>query len=131
MEATAPDLQRICRRVIESDELREAISDLPGPEPGLEHAGELWYWRRCLPVAQTVHMLAARLGYVGVHLVLGQFQDETDSEPLRHAWLELEDGTIVDPTSAQMGGPECAIVDRPDPAYSYYHSRGSWQEGEL
>jgi hypothetical protein len=130
MRATASDVQRLALLTFENDEIRELVLGLPGPPEGHDAPSELWYWRRCLPVAQLVLTAAEHAGYENVRLVLGQFQDETDDQPFRHAWLELSDGTIVDPTSAQMGGPVCAIVATGDHEYGYYHSRASWREGD-
>lgn len=89
---------------------------------------DLWYERRCLLVSQLVHHMAVDCGFA-VSLVLGMFQDPTDAEPLRHAWLELPDGTIIDPTSAQMGLSQCAVIAPGDERHGYYHSRDSWAEG--
>jgi hypothetical protein len=92
--------------------------------------GDLWYRRRCLAVCQLTQGVAEQ-GY-GLHapVVLGMFQNPTDPQPLRHAWLEAPDGTIVDPTSKQMGLEECAVIQPGEQRYGWYHSRGSWQEGD-
>jgi hypothetical protein len=104
----------------------EDMPEVPGdvPDPGL------WYRRRCLPVCQLAQEVAERRYGLRVPIVFGMFQDPTDPEPLRHAWFEFPDGTILDPTSAQMGLEECAVLPPSDPRQSYYHSRGSWQEGD-
>lgn len=103
--------------------------DLPEyPEPVAP--GDLWYRRRCLAVCQLVQGYAEERYGVRAPVVLGMFQDPTDPEPLRHAWLETPDGTIIDPTSEQMELEECAVIRPDEPRYAWYHSRGSWQEGD-
>jgi hypothetical protein len=133
VKATAEDIQALAKAVVHlgraDPNFRE---DVIGP-PRVDEVrveGPLWYRRHCISVSRALLAAAEAKGLEGVSLVFGQFQDPTDPKPLRHVWPELEDGTIVDPTSAQMGGPECAIVRPEDPEYGYYHSRGSWQEGD-
>lgn len=113
--------------------MQMAGPEIEWPERPEEDRGttpERWYWRRCLPVCQLIHSAATERFGLEVSLVLGMFQDPTDTEPLPHAWLELPDGTILDPTGQQMGLPPCAIVSPGDGRHAFYHSRGSWAEGD-
>lgn len=133
MNATAEDLQLLALGAVNVGKTDPAFrAEVIGPiRPSEERPeGDLWYRRHCISISRFVLAAADHVGLDGVELVFGQFQDPTDSAPLRHVWLEIADGTIIDPTSAQMGGPECAIVRPEDPEYSFYGSRGSWKEGD-
>lgn len=66
-------------------------------------------------VAEAVLAVSEKAG-VEARLVLGRCAG------VQHAWLELADGTIVDPTSEQLGGSECAIVRVGRASYSRYQA---------
>lgn len=96
-----------------------------------------WYRGRCHEVCINLQTVAEQLaagGELELHatLVHGLFQADDDPQPLQHAWFELPDGTIVDPTSNQMGIPETAAVIRPtDPRRRYYDSTRAWTFEEV
>lgn len=96
-----------------------------------------WYRGRCHEVCTNVQAVAAQLAAGGefdlnARLVHGMFQADGDPDRLKHAWFELPDGTIVDPTSNQMGIGEAAAVIRPnDPRHSYYDPTETWEFVEL
>src|SRR5437764_261873 len=102
MDQTIETVRRLAIRTLElvPEMQREGLF----PErPNRNAPGELPYRRECLPVCQLVYEAATRVG-LRVRLVLGAFQDDTDPEPLAHAWIDTADETIVDPTSAQGAG---------------------------
>lgn len=96
-----------------------------------------WYRGRCHEVCTNIQTVAEQLAAAGeldlrAKLIHGAFQALDDPAPLQHAWFELPDGTIVDPTSNQMGFTEAAAVIRPgDPRHGYYDSTRTWTFGEL
>jgi hypothetical protein len=98
--------------------------------PSRNVPGDLPYRRECLPVCQLVYGAATQRG-VRVRLVLGAFQDHTDPKPLAHAWLDLPDETIVDPTSAQMGLEVCAVIPSSDPRHAWYQPRRRVQGADV
>jgi hypothetical protein len=96
---------------------------------------DLVYERYCLPVSQMVKYMADDCGFE-TELIFGLFVPPRDVDgkygrPLLHVWLELPDGTIIDPTSAQMGSPEPAMIVWPDDVMQrHYRMRGWWKEGD-
>src|SRR5438067_1138435 len=84
---------------------------------------DLWYGRYCLETAQMVQTIAASRGLhceVVCGLLVGPRIEGCYPRPWRHAWLELPDGTIVDPTSAQYELPACFIARPGDELYRHY-----------
>lgn len=121
MDATIEGVRRVALRTLElvPEMQREGVF----PErPSKSAPSDLPYRRECLPVCQLVYGAVTQLGH-RVVLVLGAFQDDTDPEPLAHAWLEVADDAIVDPTSAQMGLEVCAVIPRSDPRHAWYQPR--------
>jgi hypothetical protein len=121
MDQTIETVRRLAMRTLElvPEMQREGVF----PErPNRNASSELPYRRECLPVCQLVYAAATQLG-LGVRLVLGAFQDDTDPEPLAHAWIDTADGTIIDPTSAQMGLEVCAVIPSSDPRHAWYQPR--------
>lgn len=121
--------------------LAQSVIDYGESQPDIaaEHAADssmstdLWYERYCLLVVQVVERLARTCGFeceVICGLFVGRKQEGRYPTPLRHAWLETPDGTIIDPTSAQMGLNECAIIEPDHEIYRHYRMRGWWKEGE-
>jgi hypothetical protein len=96
-----------------------------------EMTTDLWYERQCLLVSQAVQMMATACGFetaLMLGLFIGQKQNGRYPRPLQHAWLETPDGTIIDPTSAQMGLNECAIIAPSNEIHRHYRMRGWWRE---
>jgi hypothetical protein len=92
-----------------------------------------WYRGRCHEVCEAVQAIATQLANGGeldfqAELVHGMFRYDEDPEPRQHAWFLLADGTIVDPTSSQMGLNEAAAVIRSDdPRQRHYDSSETWE----
>ena len=121
MDATIETVRRLALRTLEF--VPEFQRDGVFPDRPIKNAPDgLPYRRQCLPVCQLVYGAATQSG-VRVRLVLGAFQDDDDPEPLLHAWIDFPDGTILDPTSAQMGLEVCAVIPSTDPRHAWYQPR--------
>ncbi len=92
-----------------------------------------WYRGRCHEVCEAVRAIATELASCGeldfqAELIHGMFHYDDDPEPRQHAWFQLRDGTIVDPTSNQMGLSEAAaVIGTDDPRQRHYDSSQSWE----
>jgi hypothetical protein len=92
-----------------------------------------WYRGRCHEVCEAVRAIATELANGGeldfqAELIHGMFRYDDDPEPRQHAWFRLPDGTIIDPTSSQMGLNEAAAVIRgDDPRQRHYDSSETWE----
>lgn len=114
---TIDDVRRLALRTLEL--VPDFRRDGTLPERPEENApDDLPYRRECLGVCQLVCGAATQLGY-RVSLVLGAFQDETDPEPVTHAWIEVDE-VIIDPTSAQYGLEPVAVIRSEDPRRAWY-----------
>lgn len=94
---------------------------------------DLWYQRYCLELSQYVQMAAEQAGLnveVVCGLLVGPKYAGRYPRPWQHAWLEIQDGTIIDPSSAQYELPECLIVPPDGDLYRHYRMRGWWKEGD-
>jgi hypothetical protein len=125
-------VQALARAFLELGEVVPELREMHETDPSM--STEYWYERYCLLVTQHVKKMADSCGFE-TELVLGLFvppaEDGKYGRPMLHAWLELPDGTIVDPTSSQMGSPEPAMIIEPaDVMYRHYRMRGWWREGD-
>jgi len=94
---------------------------------------DLWYERYCLELSQAVQMTAEKAGLeaeVVCGLLVGPKHEGRYLRPWQHAWLEVGDGTIIDPSSAQYELPDCLIVPPDGDLYRHYRMRGWWKEGD-
>jgi hypothetical protein len=94
---------------------------------------DLWYERYCLELSQIVQVAAGQAGLdakVVCGLLIGPKYEGRYPRPWQHAWLEVEDGTIIDPSSAQYELPDCLIVPPSGDLYRHYRMRGWWKEGD-
>jgi hypothetical protein len=92
-----------------------------------------WYRGRCHEVCAAVLAIATELAGgdeldFQAELIHGMFRYDDDPEPRQHAWFQLPDRTIVDPTSSQMGLKEAvAVIRADDPRQRHYDSSETWK----
>ena len=115
--------QQVVRSILEYGEGDPDAQEAYKADPSMTTG--LWYERRCLPLSQISQSTLLEVLGMETTLMFGRFGD------LQHAWLEFEDGTILDPTARQMGiEEEAAIITPTDPRSRNYRMRGCWKEGD-
>jgi hypothetical protein len=78
----------------------------------------VWYWRECMNISEA---LVQKLGAMGIEAkrLTGSVTGPKRSFSL-HAWVELPDGSWIDPTSGQLGWPEALILMPDDKRRQFY-----------
>lgn len=103
---------------VDKERIREILAH---HEQWLKSEIDGWPANGCADTCSTIiDDLRDELGTHGLRwkLVSGSFYDEDQDESSGHVWIEIADGTIIDPTAGQfIGGPALHILPEGDARY--------------